>query len=279
MNAARRFRYGALTLCLIGLALATTGCPLSRQLEGTAKVATVLTWGADPGKAGVPNDDIESLLVTITKITMVYGHHFAQQGPNGKAYGHLTVFDADESGPLEVDLKDLTEVAALISTAEVPAGIYNQIRLYIEDPVMVMADEKAEVTNVHLTANSRLFITGAFEIPAGEVVILLDLDGVKIVQRGNGDYTWTPQLHATIDVSLVETISTGTIEAGSLDTGADTFTLVLTAGNVFVDYSGAEIYLDTTLVDELSLAEGQVVEVTGVLVGDVLTASIVRIVP
>jgi len=274
MDGPTRFRHVALALCLGSIVLAGTGCPLAGGLK--ANVVTVLAWDLTPSKADVPNDQIQHLFVTITKITMVP----ADGGEGDKAEGHVTVFDAAESAPIEdVDLKDLSGVAELISTAEVPAGVYNQIRLSIEEPLMVLDETKAEYTNIHLTANSRLFITGEFEIPAGEVVVALDFDGVKIVETGNGDYTWTPQLRAFVDVTLVETTSKGTIEPGSLNTDVDTFTLVLTEGSVFVDYSDAEIYLDATPTDDLSLAEGQVVEVVGVLDGGVLTASSVRIVP
>lgn len=278
MDTPRQLRYATLTLCLVGLMMATTGCP--PKLNDTAKVVTVLAWDASPVKADVPNDDIQNLWVLITKITLVPVEP-EEEEQGDRAEGHVTVFDAEESTPIDVDLKDLTGVSALISTAGVPVGVYNQIRLSIEEPLMVLADlEKAEYTNIHLTANSRLFITGEFEIPEGEVVIQLDFSGVKIVETGNGDYTWTPQLRALIDAPLVEAITTGTIGSGSLDIGADTFTLLLTDGSIFVDYLGAEIYdTDTTLVNDSYLAEGQTVEVAGILVGDVLTASSIWILP
>ena len=280
MKASRKIRNAALTLCFVGILVVATGCPM--MTPGTCKVVTVIAWDADSTKADVPNDDILNLWVTINKITMVPGDEEDAEEPEDKANSHVVIFDANDSdppAPITVDLKDLTGVSDLISTAEVPAGSYNQIRLFIEDPVMVLDDGKAEYTNIHLTANSRLFITGGFELPDGETVVQLDFGGVKIVQQGNGDYTWTPQLQATVDVTLVPTTSEGVIAAGSLDTVNDTFVLTLTSGDVTVYYDGAEIYDDTTLVDDGSLAEGQTVRVTGTLVGDELTATNVTIVP
>ena len=272
MKTKRWSHFAAVTICVGGLLVFTTGCPLLQQLTGTTKVTTVLTYDASASKADVPLTDIESLLVTVTKVTLVPADD--EKGEDDKATSHITVYE----GSMDVELTDLVGISDVLSTTEIPAGTYNQIRLSIENPRMTLVDSsKAVYTNIHLTANSRLFITQQFELPGGQVILQLDFAGVKIVERGNNDYTWTPQLEAEITIVAVETTSTGAV--ASLDLNTSQFTLQ--ESGVVVDFSGAVIYRDDSSVgDATDLADGQTVEVHGLLSsGGVLTADSVHIQP
>jgi hypothetical protein len=260
-------------LCTGGLVVLAVGCPLLVPVDRT-KVTTVLSYDASGAKADVPLTDIESLLVTVTEVTLVPADGDEGQGGGDKAGGHVTVYQ----GSMDVELKNLVGVSEVLSSTEIPAGVYNQIRLSIENPRMTLVDSsKAVYTNIHLTANSRLFITEKFELPGGEVILQLDFAGVKIVEQGNGDYTWTPQLEAELTIVAIETTSEGTV--ASLDLGNNQFTLQ--ESGVVVDFSGAVIYRDDSSVgDATDLADGQTVQVHGLLYSSgVLMADEVYILP
>lgn len=236
------------------LVLVFTGCPLING--GTAKVTTLLTAGtstkslagAVAAKADVPMSDIESLWITLSKIELI---------------------PADGSGPVElvqdpVDINLMENV--VLSVSEVQAGVYNQMRLSYSDPRMTLkSDPGTEITDIHQTANSRLFITQLFNVPAGATVFQFDLNGAKIVQLGHGGYNWTPQLDVELSAVAEDVTAEGEIVA--IDGQAKTVTIQLETGTLVVDYSGADIYLpddtDTPNGTEGDLAIGKTVLAEG----------------
>lgn len=274
-------RFGILTiLCCATLLMAIgTGCPRING-SGKAKVTTVFT--TDSGsfknvllkalsteKAVVSVDDIFSLTVTIDEISL-------DQEDETK----VVVF----TGPVDVNLLDLTAVSEALSTAEVPAGTYTKIRLAISNPRLVLnSDPNTEITNVKLTANGQLFIDQTFTLEDGEeTLLLLDFGGIHLVLNGNGRYVLTPQLQADLTLTSAEVMASG--EIADLDMDADTFTLVLVDGELVIDYSAALIFLDTdtdtATGTEADLADGLMVEVTGLLqVDGSVVADSVRILP
>jgi hypothetical protein len=274
-------RFGILTiLCCATLLMAIgTGCPRNNS-SGKAKVTTVFT--TDSGsfknvllkalsteKAVVSVDDIFSLTVTIDEISL-------DQEDETK----VVVF----TGPVDVNLLDLTAVSEALSTAEVPAGTYTKIRLAISNPRLVLnSDTSTEITDVKLTANGQLFIDQTFTLEDGEeVLLLLDFGGIHLVLNGNGRYVLTPQLQADLTLTSAEVMTSG--EIADLDMDADTFTLVLVDGELVIDYSAALIFLDTdtdtATGTEADLADGLMVEVTGLLqVDGSVVADSVRILP
>lgn len=219
-----------LLLALVGL----TGCPpqgetrvvmlVSGDASGEGLVSAVLG-----DKADVDIADIEDFFVTVTGISLD-----AEGGP-------VEVF----SGATEVNLLDLTGVSQIISDAAVPPGTYTKIRLEIADPRMVLKeDPETEITDIQLTANGRLFVSQTFEVPEGQTsLILLDFNGVKVVEQGNGGYTLTPQLR--VDLSVLDAAATVTGTVVSNDTGELLLVLNLGDSEVTVDYARAVIFLAT----------------------------------
>lgn len=286
-------RFGILTLlCCATLLLAIgTGCPRTVS-KGKAKVTTVFTTDSNPfksellkalstEKAVVAVDDIYSLTVTIDEISLDQEDEGEEEGEEDKANkAKVVVF----TGPIDVNLLDLTAVSEALSTAEVPAGTYTKIRLAISNPRLVLnSDPNTEITDIKLTANGQLFIDQTFTLEDGEqTLLLLDFGGIHLVLNGNGRYVLTPQLQAELTLTSAEAMASG--EIADLDMDADTFTLLLMDGDLEVDYSAALIFLetdtDTATGTEADLADGLMVEVTGLLqVDGSVVADSVRILP
>lgn len=271
------------------LVVAIAGCP--RPLADPAKVFVLVTadnsFGAKAYKAELPVEDIESLTVTVTEISLVPTEDVEEEDPveggepEAKASSHPVLFE----GSMDVNLLDLTDVSAVLSSAEVEPGTYGQIRLEIENPRLVLKAEPEEVvTDIQLTANGRLFITGEFEIPeGGSQLLVLSFGGIHLVETGNGKLVLTPQLQASLEVSSADALVIGAITA--LDTEADTLEVTLADGTVVsAAYAGATVFLpadtDTPTGTELDLAVGLEVEVQGLFdVEGAVTAQSIRIYP
>lgn len=274
----------ALVAALAVVVLVGAGCP--RMAEET-KVITLFTTDASQLKADVAEDDIESFVLTVSEITLVpYGGEDDEEEieePEAKQAeedSHVVVFE----GSMDIDLKDLSGVSEVLSTAEVPAGVYSQIRLSISDPRLVLAsDPETVITDVHLTANNRVFITQQFEIPEGQTsLLMLDFGGLHLVQTGNNGYVLTPQIQAILDIVNADVYADG--EVSALDADADTFTLLMAEGELEIDYAAAVIWLptdvDAATGTEADLADGLLVEVSGLLGTDgVVDATAVYILP
>jgi len=185
------------------------------------------------------------------------------------------------TGEKEVDLRDLSGISEVISTAELPAGSYCKIRLSIENPRLALADDPDTILeNVQLTANGHLFVSGGFELPEGESsLVLLDFESFHLVQAGNsGKYVLTPQLRATIQVQATAAQATGAIVA----VGSDTLTLDLADSDdsLEVNFAAADIVrADATPGSIADLTVGANVLVTGTLsVSGVLTADTITLI-
>ncbi len=120
----------------------------------------------------------------------------------------------------DVDLLDLTSLSQVLTSAGIPAGRYCRIILEIEDPRLVLvADPATVITDIHLTANGRLFIKDRFEVEAGdEVIIVINFGGIHLVPRGNGGYVLTPKVHAEVNAGELEIELEGEITSINLDT-------------------------------------------------------------
>ena len=232
---------------LIATVLLFSGCPSAPQTKALFLIAGDNALSAkslpDADKGTVALDTIQSLKITITEISLDYA---GSQAPAAEGEGEgegerVVVF----SGAKEVDLRDLTGISEILSTAELKAGFYTKIRLTVENPQLVLtADLSTVITDIQLTANSRLFISGSFELPEGQTsLILLDFSDLHLVETGSGKYVWTPQLRATISVTPAHALASGTI--ASLDMAAKTFVLNVqdAIANIVVDYSNAQIFL------------------------------------
>ena len=268
--------------CLVVFVLATTGCPFEKNgkvmvlLSSDAGAKAIAGSSIDKDlaspKAGeVPLDDIASLTVVVTEISLdtaeADGAEGEGEGEGESDGGSVIVF----SGEKEVDLRDLTGISELISAGSVSAGHYTKIRLAVKDPKLeLVSDPGVFITDIQLTANGHLFVSESFDVPANQTsLILLDFQGLHLVETGQGKYVWTPQLRAAISVEAADVVVTGTIEA--VDAGASTLTVNVGAGSdpVEVDYSGAAIYLlgdtDTPHGTPADLTVGTAVTIEGTL--------------
>lgn len=123
-------------------------------------------------------------------------------------------------GGFDVNLLDLTTLSEVLTTADIPAGKYCKIILHIEDPRLVLvADPDTVITDIHLTANGRLFIKDRFVVGEQEdIIIVLNFGGIHLVERGDGGYVLTPKVRAEVNVDEQETAVEG--EITSIDTEA-----------------------------------------------------------
>ena len=245
-------------LCALLLVITAAGC-WERDQDGKAFLTTVFTGdGAplatkilealEPGPVAV--EDLESLTVTITRIVLdrettepdeeepEEAEEEKQDNPS-----KVVVF----AGEMPVNVLDLTGVSQLISLEEVPSGRYTKIRLEIKDPELVLkADPETVDTNIHLTANARLFIGVDFELEDGaNRILVLDFGGIHLVRAGHGGYVLTPQLRASLEVLTVEdTFVRGVID--SVDYEANSLVLLVEGGEIAVTYTEeTEIFLPT----------------------------------
>jgi hypothetical protein len=256
-----------------GTAMVTT--LLSLDSEAVAMAEAQDPYGRSRGDVAI--SDIDSLILKVTEISLDYEGHNDEDDSEGDS--KVVAYE----GEMDVDILDLTDVSRVLSCAPLPAGVYHKIRLSIADPRLTLAaDRDTEITDVHLTANGRLFVSETFELPAGEsYLLILHFDDIHLVPRGNGGYVLTPQLRAEIDVTPADAVVSGMII--SIDRDADTFVMALSDGTTLeISYEDALIFLpedtDTPSGTEDALEEGQDVSVTGLLcVDSTLTAEIVEI--
>lgn len=255
--------------CLACSSLLGLGCSSSSGAapvdNGTAGVTTLLT--AD-------GEGIESLTFTVTEISLDYGEEEDEYEPK------IVIF----SGEMDVDLAELTDVSAVLSCVDVPAGVYTKIRFSIANPRLILSsDPDTVITDIHLTANGRVFISEQFELPDEEsYLLILHLESIHLVEEGNGGYVLTPQLRAEIEIEPTEATVCGTIV--DVDRDADTFVLAMCEGSeIEICYTDALIYLpgdtDTPTGTEDDLDVDVYVMVTGTLwVDGTLTADSIRII-
>lgn len=261
------WKYSLGMALVVAIAATLTGCPAPDDFS--AKVITTLradsadkALAAAVTKNAVPLEDIESLWITVSAIELVPW--------DGSGMVEIV------SGDIEVNLMD----RVVLSVDEVPAGTYSQVRLSYWNPRMTLSSDPGTVINdIQETAQSRLFITQQFTLPIGTSVFEFDLNGAKIVQLGNGGYTWTPQLHGVLTSTAEDITAEGELTA--IDSVEGTITVALASSSLTVDYTGADIYLPTDTdtptgtVNDLDI--GATVEVTGDFVSGVLEADEIHI--
>ena len=232
-------------------------------------------------KAVVAADDIYSLTVTVTEISLDTGDDDDgdDEGDDDKSHhGGVVVFE----GSQDLELISLEGLSEVFSTADIPAGTYAKVRLSIEDPRLRLNDDpETEITNIKLTANGQLFVSETFEVPEdGNSLIELTFEDLHLVRNGNGRYVLTPQLRADIAVSSADVAATGTV--ASVDADNDSMVVTLAEGDVTVLYAGASIFLpadtDTPTGTEADLVVGASVDIAGTIDLDgVITATEIRL--
>ncbi|HUW59487.1 MAG TPA: DUF4382 domain-containing protein [Candidatus Bathyarchaeia archaeon] len=310
-----RFSVYVVLICAVCLAgILPLGCP---SPEGKSNVTVLLAGdaGLTAAKTRLDLESVASLDVTVTEITLDYcptaegegegevgegegeGEVGEGEGEGEKAEGEgegecdececcddkerIVVF----TGEKKVNLRDLSGISEVISTADLPAGSYCKIRLAIETPrlVLVQADVPGTVLEeVQLTANGHLFVSGGFVLPEGESsLVLLDFESFHLVQAGNsGKYVLTPQLRATIQVQSAEAQATGAIAAIDPVTSMLTLDVDDSDAVIDVDFTAAAIVrADLTPGDPADLVVGTHIQVTGTLsVSGVITADTISLI-
>lgn len=285
MARSRPLLIGFCCLCVLStLTVFGTGCPRRTELVKVSvalgntdgKLFGVLLSALDASKTAVDVDDIQSLTVTVTEISLDYagtgetdgaGEVEEEKGINGNDGQKVVVFEGAQ--PINIVDLMLDGLPELLSTADIPAGHYTKIRLEIEDPQLVLKSDTSEViTNVKLTANGHLFISEEFDLPEGQdSLILLDFGGIHLVLNGNGRYVLTPQLRAEITVQDAAVMLSG--EIVSVDLDADSMVVQVGDDEITVFYAGAAIFLptdtDTPTGTEADFSPGLGVDVAGLL--------------
>lgn len=237
-------------------------------LSGDASVGKALVKKLLGDKAAIDVSLIDAFFVTVTEISL---------DGNG---GPTPLF----SGSLEVNLLELTGLSQVITNAIVEPGTYTKIRLRVENPRMYLkAAPSVEITDIQLTANGQLFVSQTFEVPEGQTsLILIDFNGLHVVEQGNGGYTLTPQLRVDLSIVDANVAATGTVAAN--DTANKVLTLDLGSGQVNVDYAAAAIYrasdTDTATGTPADLAVGVAITAYGLLQADgSIVADSIQILP
>ncbi len=260
---------GLMILALAGTVL-LSGCP-PKAATLTVLISGNAAEASDSKSSEVGLDEIQRLEVTVTEVSVDYAGgapgEGEGEGEGDDDSGKLVLF----SGEKRIDIRQLQGISEVLSTANLRPGYYTKVRLSVKDPELVLtADPGTVITDVQLTANSRLFVSTAFELPAGESsLLLLDFDDIHLVQTGSGKYVWTPQLRA--DVSVVPAAITAGGVIDSIDTTNQIFLLnVEDSDSVLqVRYDGAAVFLpgDTAAPSGSfsDLGAGVHVEVTGTL--------------
>jgi len=214
-----RYPYFIIVLAL-ALAAALIGCGSDNPADsgGFGEVNVLVgggTWEEvamlSRATAPVPAEDIESFLLDVDRIvlnakaaedTSDPGEVFMaadDDSAGGDSSGMVVIFDAEDQPEVdnEIDLIDLGNLSDIISSSGVPAGHYSQIRLEIANPRLSLVGEEPGVylTNIELAANGRLFASVDLDVGEGETVnLMLILNRIHLVQKGNGDFVLTPQL-------------------------------------------------------------------------------------
>ncbi len=156
--------------------------------------------------------------------------------------GHETVFE----GSVDVNVLDLTELSEVLSSVDIPAGEYCRVVIRIANPRLVLkSDPNTVITNVHLTANGRLFIKDHFTLNEGdEVLIIVCFGSIHLVEAGNsGKYVLTPQLRADVHLVEANVQIEGTVE--SVNDDASIFTVRTENDEVFEVFADGETVIHT----------------------------------
>jgi len=201
--------------------------------SGDATTGTVRTYITDPPLCKEPNGTLQHVYVTITRVT---AHKSSDVGPDDNGWVDLVDL---RTNPKQIDLLSLDNDQCLLigelgSTTGIPAGKYQQIRLYLlsNDAPVEPANDACEghgfncvvdgsgihTLNLSSQAQTGLKIPpgqiagGGLTVEAGQVVDLaIDFDACSsIVLQGDGEYRLKPTLRAG-EISIIKNIIIGRV--------------------------------------------------------------------
>jgi hypothetical protein len=189
-----KLKEGVLLLAIASM-MALTGCG-GGGTGGSG--ATGGTGTMNVRLADAPDPTITSIDITFTKL----------EAHIGSSWEEIPL--ADET----VNLLDLTDEDMLLGSAVLPAGSYNQIRLF-PSLVTVTDADGTHTVNIGSAANTGIKVNINADLPANAVqTLLLDFNVDKsLIKQGNGQYRLQPVLKGVIK-TLSGTI-TGTATDGT----------------------------------------------------------------
>ncbi len=94
------------------------------------------------------------------------------------------------------DLLDLDGVSELLANHITEAGIYTQIRIYLDTVWVTVAGETHEAR----VPSGTIKLVGSFEVvDGGLTTVTVDINGAKSVETGNGEYIFRPVVKLLIE--------------------------------------------------------------------------------
>lgn len=165
----------------------------SSQLSSSGGSGTVAVYLADG-----PADEYEELWITVTEVALI--------PPEGSGRSNVIVYQSDQG--YKVDLLSYRDEDFLLTLKQIPAGIYNKIRLGISDIEPV--GDTGSCTDMEIKLPSGkidLLPRETFEVEPGEILaIRLDIDANKSINLhasgDSGKCTFRPVVF--IDIEPIE---------------------------------------------------------------------------
>jgi hypothetical protein len=206
---------GILSLTLTAMVAACggsggSGSSTTRATTGFSGTVVSSDVASDSGFAtrvasrdAVDIDTIHSLILTVTQIEM---HHGGGEGGDENG-SWITIYD-DPDG-MDVDLKTLDGSTSIVDTVDIPSGRYTKIVIHYENPrLTLVGDEETEIDNIHVTANSRMFISQSFDLePGGATLIFIDFNSAHLTfNPSQSRYTLTPQLRMILNLESANVV-------------------------------------------------------------------------
>jgi hypothetical protein len=211
-----------LILVLVVAVFAALGCGGS---TGAGSTGTLRVHLAD-----APLPEVTSLVLTIDRI-------------EAHLDGQWTVIESD---PQTLDLLDLTRQSVVVASAGLPAGDYNQVRLFVSEAT-VTDDEGTHDVNIPSNVQTGVKVNiNASVQPNTVTAVLLDFNVEKSLNKlGNGNYQLQPVIPAVL-LDLAGTV-TGTVTLNDLPVHGALIRAVYTAGPNYP--VGTEVNTSTTAAD------------------------------
>jgi hypothetical protein len=217
---------------LLALGLALFGCAGDGDSSGSTNGTSAGGRGTlNVRLADAPDPTISSLVINVTKV-------------EANIDGGWQTLDVQDT---EVDLLDLVKNDILLATNDVPAGHYNQVRVFVDSATVTDGDGTHNVTIPSgAQTGIKLNVNGDIE-PNQIVTLLLDFNvGKSLIKTGNGQYKLQPVIPVVVKV-LSGTIS-GTVRSssGELADNTDVQAIYTSGGSYPV---GTEVNTSYTLDD------------------------------
>jgi uncharacterized protein DUF4382 len=220
---------------ITAVAIFLMSCGGGSQPSQTAKVNVSLS---DPATCAAPQGPFRHIYVTVTDVKI---HQSGSASANDS--GWLDLAAGLKDNPVQVDLLGVANQCflAMLGSAEIEAGHYQQIRIILADNsvsangnkcdtaancVMLTSDPSNTPLPLQLSSESKTGIKipsgqiagGDFTVGSGETKDLnIDFNAcASVVIQGNGQYRLKPVLHAgEVSTQTASTAISGTITDGS----------------------------------------------------------------